>query len=97
MTDNYKCPHCGVKMKKWLPPPTSSWGDHFQYVCFNDECSYFKRGWTWMQEKFQANASYRHRYNPLNGETGPLPVWSYDALKNAIIEDNEKNEPNNDK
>ena len=35
----------------------------------------------------KANASYRHRYNPENGETGPVPVWSYEALKGDIIED----------
>jgi len=39
-----------------------------------------------MREKFNQNISYRHRFNPCNGESGPLPVWSKDALKNFIIE-----------
>jgi hypothetical protein len=42
-----------------------------------------------MQEKFNVRASYRHRLDPLTGETGPLPVWSRDALKDQIVEEEE--------
>ena len=81
-----KCPHCNQSLSKWLCPPESSWDAEFQYVCFNDECPYFVRGWNWMNDKFNQNISYRYRLNPSNGESGPLPVWSKDALKNFIIE-----------
>ena len=40
-----------------------------------------------MMEKYQRRASYRHRFNPVNGESGPLPVWSKNALKDMIITD----------
>jgi hypothetical protein len=86
ISEEVKCPHCGVKMKRWFPPDGSTWGQNFQYVCFNDECDYFKNGWKWMNEKYNVHASYRHRYNPENGESGPLPVWSENALKNKIIQ-----------
>jgi hypothetical protein len=80
------CPHCNQPLKKWLCPPESSWEAEHQYVCFNDECPYYVKGWDWMRSKFNQNISYRYRYNPANGEEGPLPVWSSDALKNFIIE-----------
>jgi len=80
------CPHCGSLLKKWATPAESSWGEGFQCVCFNDECSYYVRGWEWMKEKYNVNVSYRYRCDPKTGETGPLPVWSEDALKAQVVD-----------
>ncbi len=80
-----KCPHCGSEMLRWYTPPDSTWGTAYQYVCFNDECGYYVRGWEWMQSQYNKKASYRHRYNPFNGDSGPVPVWSPDALRSRII------------
>ena len=65
----------------------TSWAGAEQYVCFNDDCPYYVRGWTWMRERFNVTASYRYRFDPATGEAGPLPVWSAEALKNQIVED----------
>ena len=79
------CPHCNESMKKWAPPADSTWGGHFQWVCFNDDCAYYIKGWQWMMERFNVRASYRFRVNPVTGEQGPLPVWSARAMKGDII------------
>ena len=84
--DTSLCPYCGEPMKKWHNPPQNTWGGEYQFVCFNDECSYFVKGWDWMMTKFNVTASYRHRYDPFSGQKGPLPVYSYDALKSSIVE-----------
>lgn len=68
-------------------PPLTNWETPFLYVCFNDDCAYFKRSAAWMKSQFNVSAMYRHKLDPSTGETGPLPVWSADALKDAILTD----------
>lgn len=79
-------------MVRWANPEGSTWGGEFQYVCFNDNCPYFIEGWAWMSMRYGATASYRYRLNPATGETGPLPVWSKNALHDGIIRDEELEE-----
>ncbi len=88
MIDNNKnvCPHCKQPMSKWASPGESTWGEGTHYVCFNDDCPYYKRGWEWMKDKYNVNASYRHHYNPETNASDPIPVWDENALRNKIIE-----------
>ncbi len=86
---NLTCPHCGQRLKKWRTPDQTSWGTPFQYVCFNDDCPYYVRGWEWMRTHFNQKVSYRHRYDPSTGESGPVAVWSAQALRSGIIEEND--------
>jgi hypothetical protein len=82
-----RCPYCSLPLTRWSNPQLACWGGEFQYVCFNDDCPYFVRGWAWMESHFHVKASYRHRLDPKTGETGPLPVWSKSALRDQIVEE----------
>ena len=75
-------------MLRWANPTASSWGGDFQYVCFNDGCPYFVRGWAWMEQRYGVTASYRCRLDPETGERGPLPVRSVADLRCNIIPEN---------
>lgn len=41
-----------------------------------------------MESHYNVAASYRCRLDPVTGEVGPLPVWSREALKGGIMQEN---------
>jgi len=86
------CPYCGEGLKKWTVPHSpfeiQNWYEtDFLYICFNDECPYFQRGWQWMWARQKRNVSYRHMYNPVTHRTGPMPVPTSYALRDGIVEE----------
>ena len=80
------CIHCGKPMLRTESPPLSNFESPWFYVCFNDECGYFERGWKWMESNYGSKTSYRYKEDPFTGEKGPLPVWSNKALREFIID-----------
>lgn len=86
------CPHCQERLHKWNTHETiftdgMGWASPYMYVCFNDECPLFVKGWTTMQERFGKNSSMRFFYNPFDQQEGALPVGSKHALKGDIDEE----------
>jgi hypothetical protein len=85
--DKTVCPHCGQKMVQWMGPAVYSWGGEPLWICFNDDCGYFQRGWDFTFKKIGIKASYRHRYDPNTGQEGPFPVNSSEAGKDGIVKE----------
>ena len=85
--DTLCCPHCGEKLRKWAVPQNAftEWPNDFFYVCMNDECPYFLRGWDAMA--VQGNrCSYRLCYDPLADCCQPIPVLSKKTLRDGLID-----------
>lgn len=86
--ETLRCPHCGQKLSKWEVPDNpfcQTWDNEFMYICFNDECPYFVRGWDKMYRDTQQGMSYRLMYNPEKDRCLPIPVPSHQALRDGII------------
>ena len=83
------CPYCGERLRKWAVPKNPfayTWDNDFMYVCFNDECPYFVRGWDVMYRDGNRGASYRLMYNPDKDLCLPVPVPTFNALKEGIVD-----------
>ena len=84
-----RCPHCGEKMLKWAVPENPfevTWDNDFMYICFNDACPYYVRGWDFMYREGSRSCSYRLMYNPEKDCCMPVPVPTPKALRESIIE-----------
>ena len=84
-----RCPHCGEKMLKWAVPDNPfevTWDNEFMYICFNDVCPYYVRGWDFMYREGNRGSSYRLMYNPEKDCCMPVPVPTPRALRESIIE-----------
>jgi len=87
--DTLCCPHCDRKLSKWEVPDNpfcQTWDNAYMYICFNDECPYFVRGWDKMYRDTLQGMSYRLMYNPEKDRCMPIPVPSHQALRDGIIE-----------
>jgi predicted RNA-binding Zn-ribbon protein involved in translation (DUF1610 family) len=86
------CPHCGQKLNKWSTPSFNfsdglGWCTPFLYVCFNDECSFFRNSWKQMNEVYGQEMGYRFMLHPDSGESSSIPVGNRNAMKGDIIDE----------
>ena len=87
--ETLRCPHCGDRLRKWAVPDNPfafTWDADFLYICFNDDCPYYVRGWNHMSRAGNRGVSYRLMYNPKNDCCTPIPVFSPRTLREGIIE-----------
>jgi len=89
-----KCPHCKQEMSIWEVPPIQvgdglGWGTPYLFICFNDECPLYEKGWDNMRENYGRNASYRCMCYPDSDKESfeCLPVFSPMGATGQIIDD----------
>ena len=90
--DKPLCPHCDVAMTLWEVPPINfsdglGWGTPYLFVCFNDDCSSYKRGWEHLEETMEAPASYRCYNEPGQKNFEYMPVFSPMGAQGGILDD----------
>lgn len=73
------CPHCKTAMEK-MDSRHLDWGTTFLWVCFNNHCLFFKKGWQHMMDNYGQLVSYRFMITPDNGSVGVIPAFSHEYL-----------------
>ena len=86
------CPHCEKEMSLWEVPPFHfsdglGWGTPFLYLCFNDDCPLYVRGWDNLMENYAQHASYRCMCYPGTKQFQVMPVFSPMGAKGQIIDE----------
>jgi len=89
--ENPLCPHCGERTKKWATPRFNvgeglGWHSPYLYVCFNDACPLYVRGWQTMMQYYGRVCSCRYMFDPESGNSGTIPVGTPYALRGDILD-----------
>jgi hypothetical protein len=74
------CPHCKTVMEQ-MDARHLDWDAPYLWVCFNNECTLFKKGWEHMMESVGQLVSYRFMVHPQDGQTGVIPAFSHEYLQ----------------
>jgi hypothetical protein len=82
VTEAPTCPHCNTVMEK-MDSRYLDWESPYLWVCYNDDCSLFKKGWDHMMETVGQLVSYRFMIHPQSGEKGVIPAFSKDYLQKS--------------
>jgi hypothetical protein len=80
------CPHCGAQLTP-LGLPEAFFEYAHDLACFNDDCPYYVRGWTWMEQQYGVRSSYRYRIDPQSGRASPLTAWAPRAPQPGSLPD----------
>ncbi|MEW6217932.1 MAG: zinc ribbon domain-containing protein [Thermodesulfobacteriota bacterium] len=91
VTEKRFCPHCQGELTYCQAPPFHvgdglGWGCEAFYVCFNDECPLYVRGWKFIEANFGHCASYRYMLSEGASEGSTMMVASPDAYKGCIVD-----------
>ena len=86
VAENLRCPYCEQALSKWLVPqtPFTEWTSEHQYVCFNDDCRHYVRGWNVFSGQ-RIPGSYRFMFDPDTRTSHSIPVLTPTALRASIV------------
>ena len=85
------CPHCKEKMSCCEAPQIHvgdglGWGSDVLFICLNDHCSLFLKGWGHVEEQYGHHASYRYMELPGSKESNVMMVGNKDAFKGSLVD-----------
>ena len=91
LEEEHICPHCNQKMSCCEAPAVHvgdglGWGSDVLFICLNDYCSLFLKGWDHIEGQFGHHASYRYMELPGSKESNVMMVGNKDAFKGSVVD-----------
>ena len=83
--ENHHCPHCSGNLTLCNAPSVHvgdglGWGSEYLFICLNDNCPLFVRGWDYIENQYGHVGSYRHMEIPNSKESYNMMVVGRDAF-----------------
>lgn len=92
--EKHFCPHCQTRLSCCETPPFHigdglGWGSDVMFVCLNDECPIYSKGWKHIEEQYGHVGSYRYMLLPGEKKGDIMMVGSREAFTGCIIDPEE--------
>jgi SAM-dependent methyltransferase len=83
------CPRCGSRLRRWSVPqtPFTEWDTEYMFVCFDDTCPFYLRGWGALHRQGNFGFSHRFMYDPDRHVCTSVPVHGPTALRDGIVDE----------
>jgi hypothetical protein len=91
LEEKHTCPHCKEDLSLCHAPPMHvgdglGWGSEFLFICLNDECSLFTKGWQYIEDQYGHVGSYRYMEIPGSKETYNMMVAGSAAFTGSLVD-----------
>ena len=89
--EKHYCPHCEALLSCCETPPFHigdglGWGAEVMFICLNNECPIFLKGWDHIENQYGHNGSYRYFILPNEAKGDVVMVGSDQAFTGSIID-----------
>ena len=89
--EKHYCPHCSGDLTLCHAPPVHvgdglGWGSEYLFICLNDLCPLFVKGWDHIANQYGHVGSYRYMEIPNSKETYSMMVVSKEAFTGSAVD-----------
>lgn len=89
--EKHYCPHCSGDLVLCYAPAVHvgdglGWGSEYLFICLNDTCPLFVKGWDYIANQYGHVGSYRYMEIPNSKETYTMMVAGKDAFTGSIVD-----------
>jgi len=89
--EKHYCPHCSGDLTLCHSPAVHvgdglGWGSEYLFICLNDTCPLFVKGWDYIANQYGHVGSYRYMEVPNSKETYTMMVAGKDAFTGSVVD-----------